>query len=54
MVDGLRILDDLDYGDVEGISIEDLKKKHPDVYKAHMRMTLDYKYPGGESYRDLI
>ena len=47
-------LDELDAGKMENMTYEQLRNEHPDEYAARLKNKLTYRYPSGESYRDLI
>jgi broad specificity phosphatase PhoE len=41
-------------GDCRGMSTKILKEKKPDIYEAWEKDRLNYRFPGGESFADLI
>jgi broad specificity phosphatase PhoE/predicted kinase len=43
-------LDEIDSGICEGMSYEEIRTLHPEVYQARQREKYHYVYPGGESY----
>lgn len=49
-----KILDEIDSGVCEGLTYEEIKKKMPREYEARRQNKLYYRYPGGESYLDVV
>jgi len=47
-------LNEIDAGICEGMTYEEIKQKMPDVHHARTKDKLGYRYPGGESYIDVI
>lgn len=52
----VKLLDDLNAGDMAGLTFEEIAEKHPSVYAARKQYRMRYRWPGlgGESYADLI
>jgi broad specificity phosphatase PhoE len=48
--DGLR---ELDFGEFEGRTYEEIAVSHPDVYRRWMETPTEVEFPGGESYERL-
>lgn len=50
------LLNELDGGDLNGMSYEQIKRDHPEIWAARERDKLNFRYPGagGESYADVI
>ncbi len=53
-VKGYRCLDDLNVGVCDGLSYQEIKERFPKDYDERIKDKLNYRYPRGESYRDLI
>lgn len=49
-----RALNEIDAGVCEGLTYAEVAEKHPDVAQARKADKLRYRYPGGESYVDVI
>lgn len=49
-----KALDELDAGSCDGLTYEEIAEKFPDDFKARDDNKFEYRYPGGESYRDVI
>jgi len=49
-----RALDEIDAGDCDGMTYDDIQRGLPDEYEARHTHKFDYRYPRGESYRDVI
>jgi broad specificity phosphatase PhoE/predicted kinase len=49
-----RSLDEIDAGVCDGMTYTDIKLKFPDEFKMRDKNKLQYRYPQGESYADLI
>lgn len=49
-----KALDELDAGSCDGLTYEDIAEKFPEDFKARDDNKFEYRYPGGESYRDVI
>lgn len=49
-----RALNEIDAGVCEGLTYKEVKEKHPEVSAARHADKLRYRYPGGESYVDVI
>ncbi|KAI9782235.1 MAG: hypothetical protein M1839_005349 [Geoglossum umbratile] len=52
----MRMLDELNAGDMEGMTYSEIRKKYADEYELRRRDKLHYRYPGagGEGYLDVI
>lgn len=50
----LKCLDEIDAGIYDSLTYSDIKKKYPEEYKNRKNDKLNYRYPRGESYKDLI
>lgn len=52
----MKILDDLNAGDMAGLTFREIEERHPDVYATRKRHKLLYRWPGlgGEAYGDVI
>ncbi|KAK3942520.1 6-phosphofructo-2-kinase-domain-containing protein [Diplogelasinospora grovesii] len=52
----MKMLDDLNAGDMAGLTFEEIAALHPAVYAARKQHKLQYRWPGlgGECYLDLI
>ncbi|MBX7197613.1 MAG: 6-phosphofructo-2-kinase/fructose-2,6-bisphosphatase [Sandaracinaceae bacterium] len=49
-----RALDEIDSGDCDGMTYEEIRRHLPTEYEARETDKFDYRYPRGESYRDVI
>lgn len=49
-----RALNEIDAGICEGLTYEGVAEEHPDVARDRKRDKLRFRYPGGESYVDVI
>lgn len=49
-----KYLDELNVGAYDGLSYEDIKARHPKEFEDREKDKLNYRYPMGESYKDLI
>jgi len=49
-----KCIDDLDVGECDGMSYEEIKQTYPKEYEERNKDKLNYRYPRGESYIDLI
>jgi len=49
-----RVLDELDAGNCDGMTYEQVSREMPEEYEARQRDKLRYRYPRGESYLDVI
>lgn len=47
-------MDELNFGIIDGLEIEEIKEKYPDIYENHKLKNIEYRYPSGESFLDLI
>jgi broad specificity phosphatase PhoE/predicted kinase len=47
-------LDEIDAGVCDGYTYEEIRERWPEEYEARGRDKLGYRYPGGESYQDVI
>ncbi|KAI5288320.1 hypothetical protein KEM54_005304 [Ascosphaera aggregata] len=52
----MRMLDEINCGNLEGMTHEQIKESHPQEYTQRKKQKLGYRYPGlgGESYLDVI
>lgn len=50
----LRALDELNAGICDGMTYQQIAERHPGEYAARAEDKLRYRYPGGESYEDVI
>jgi 6-phosphofructo-2-kinase len=52
----IRFLNEINSGNREGMTYEEIKERHPQEFKARQDNKLYYRYPGmgGESYLDVI
>lgn len=50
----LKALDELDAGVCDGMTYEEISLKYPQDFNARDNDKYHYKYPGGESYADLV
>jgi broad specificity phosphatase PhoE len=50
----LRALDEIDAGVCDGMTYAEIQQQLPDEFDARARDKLGYRYPRGESYRDVI
>lgn len=52
----MKMLDELNAGDMEGMTYEEIRSKHSDEYELRRSDKLHYRYPGagGEGYLDII
>jgi len=46
-------LNEVDFGDIEGMTFQEVNQRYPDVAKAWIKGGLDFRYPGGESMSEL-
>lgn len=49
-----RALDEIDAGDCDGMTYEEIRAAMPKEFAARSADKFDYRYPRGESYRDVI
>lgn len=49
-----RALDEIAAGDCDGMTYDEIKTTMPREYEARTKDKFDYRYPRGESYRDVI
>ncbi|MCE2391718.1 MAG: histidine phosphatase family protein [Proteobacteria bacterium] len=49
-----RSLDEIDAGICDGLTYEEIRRRHPQEHAARTRDKLRYRYPRGESYQDVI
>ncbi len=49
-----KALDEIDSGVCDGMTYEEIAERHPDEFRARGDDKLRYRYPGGESYQDVI
>ncbi|ODV91910.1 hypothetical protein CANCADRAFT_22960 [Tortispora caseinolytica NRRL Y-17796] len=49
-----KALDELDSGVCDGMTYEEIEEQYPEDFKARDDNKYEYRYPGGESYRDLV
>ncbi|XP_052823200.1 6-phosphofructo-2-kinase/fructose-2,6-bisphosphatase isoform X4 [Octopus bimaculoides] len=49
-----KTLNEIDAGICEGMTYEEIHEKHPDEFALRDQDKFHYRYPGGESYQDLV
>lgn len=49
-----KALDELDAGECDGMTYEEIEKNFPEDFKARDDDKYEYRYRGGESYRDIV
>ncbi|PUU74421.1 6-phosphofructo-2-kinase-domain-containing protein [Tuber borchii] len=49
-----KALDELDAGVCDGLTYEEIEKKYPEDFRARDDDKYNYRYQGGESYRDVV
>ncbi len=49
-----RALDEIDAGVCDGMTYAEVRRRFPDEFAARAKDKLNYRYPRGESYRDVI
>lgn len=49
-----KALDELDAGECDGMTYEEIETEFPDDFKARDDNKYEYRYRGGESYRDIV
>lgn len=49
-----KALDELDAGVCDGMTYEEIEQKYPEDYDARDEDKFNYRYRGGESYRDVV
>jgi broad specificity phosphatase PhoE/predicted kinase len=49
-----RALDEISAGDCDGMTYDEIRERMPLEFEARRRDKFDYRYPRGESYRDVI
>ncbi|BAO40912.1 Fructose-2 [Kluyveromyces marxianus] len=49
-----KALDELDAGVCDGMTYEEIEEKYPEDFKARDDNKYEYRYRGGESYRDVV
>ncbi|KAK9386869.1 6-phosphofructo-2-kinase-domain-containing protein [Lipomyces mesembrius] len=49
-----KALDELDAGQCDGLTYEEIENRYPDDFAARDENKYEYRYPGGESYRDVV
>jgi broad specificity phosphatase PhoE/predicted kinase len=50
----LKALDEIDAGEFDGLTYQEIAERYPEEYKARSKDKLRYRYPRGESYLDVI
>ncbi|KAL1925299.1 uncharacterized protein VTP21DRAFT_182 [Calcarisporiella thermophila] len=50
----IRMLNEIDAGICEGLTYEEIRQRYPSEYELRAKNKLAYRYPGGESYLDVI
>ena len=50
----LKILNEINAGVCEGLTYNDVKNKHPEIYNLRKQDKFNYRYPEGESYKDIV
>lgn len=55
-VKAMRMLNELGGGKFEGMTYDEIKRKHPKEFESRIKSKLSYRYPGvgGESYLDVL
>ena len=46
-------LRELDFGELDGMTYEEVEERWPDLYETWMRAPTEVRFPGGESFADL-
>ena len=49
-----KCLDEIDAGLYDSLTYDDIKERYPEDYEMRKNDKLNYRYPRGESYKDLI
>ncbi|MBK8943100.1 MAG: histidine phosphatase family protein [Polyangiaceae bacterium] len=49
-----RALDEIDAGVCDGLTYAEVRRRHPEEFAARSKDKLNYRYPRGESYADVI
>ncbi|KAJ1950211.1 Fructose-2,6-bisphosphatase [Linderina macrospora] len=49
-----KALDELDAGVCEGLTYEDVEREYPEEYEMRDQNKFEFRYRGGESYRDVV
>ncbi|KAK9452730.1 6-phosphofructo-2-kinase-domain-containing protein [Dipodascopsis uninucleata] len=49
-----KALDELDAGQCDSLTYEDIESRYPEDFAARDENKYEYRYPGGESYRDVV
>lgn len=49
-----RALSEIDAGKCENLTYKEVEEKYPNIYEERQSDKLGFKYPGGESYMDVI
>lgn len=49
-----RSLDEIDAGECDGMTYTEVRKRYPEQFEARAKDKLNYRYPRGESYNDVI
>ncbi|KAJ1916236.1 Fructose-2,6-bisphosphatase [Mycoemilia scoparia] len=49
-----KALDELDAGVCEGLTYEEVEERHPEEYAMRNENKFEFRYRGGESYRDVV
>ena len=44
---------ELDFGELEGMTYEDVERDHPELFRRWMKSPTEVRFPGGESWADL-
>ena len=50
----LKCLDEIDAGIYDSLTYKEIKEKYPEEYNNRKKDKLNYRYPRGESYKDLV
>ena len=53
-INELKCLDEIDAGIYDSLTYDEIKEQYPEDYNSRKNDKLNYRYPRGESYKDLI
>ena len=53
-VESFKALDELDAGECDNLTMEEIGQRHPKVIEGRSANKFHYRYPRGESYRDVV
>ena len=52
-IHGVPDLREMNFGDLEGLTYDEIATRHPDIYRRWMNTPTEVLFPGGESFREM-